>query len=150
MEGRIAARRIGLLPWGRALSRGAVRIYALRVLAVICAFQIGGLHWLAMQAMAWTGMLVKRTQETTVVEAVRTTFDGDHPCPLCQAVQDGQQREQESDMTVALEAVLKLNFLRPGVVALPAPSAAEVEYRDYVALGNLRMDSPPTPPPRLA
>ena len=127
-----------------------MRIYALRILAVICAFQVGGLHWLAMQTMAWTGMLVKRSQETTVVEAVRTTFDGDHPCALCQAVQNGHQREQESDNTVALEAVLKLNFLRPGVVTVPAPSAADVDYRDGVAMGSLRMDSPPTPPPRLA
>ena len=127
-----------------------MRLYAFRILAALCALHVSGAHWFAMQAMAWTGMLVSRSQETTVVEAVRTTFDGDHPCPLCQAVEEAQKREQENSTATALETVLKLTFVRPSPLFLPFPTATSFEFLSVCAELEPRIEAPPTPPPQLA
>src|SRR5688572_27774761 len=60
-------------------SRESVRSVLLRALAIVCALQVSGAHWLALQTVAWTGMLVTRSQQAGVEEAMRTTFDGQHP-----------------------------------------------------------------------
>jgi hypothetical protein len=132
------------------LSRKPVRLYAFRVLAVICALHVSGAHWLALQAVAWTGMLVARTQQGSVQEAVRTTFDGDHPCPLCHVVEEGRRQQQEQDPVQILEQLAKLNFLKPQPIFLPQPTMAGFLYPGTMELGISRGETPPTPPPRLA
>ena len=117
---------------------------------MICALHVSGAHWLALQAVAWTGMLVARTQQGSVEEAVRTTFDGDHPCSLCQVVEEGRRQQQENDPAPILEQLAKLNFLKPQSVRLPQPTMAGFIYPGASELGVLRGESPPTPPPRLA
>ena len=95
-------------------------------------------------------MIVSRAQTATVSEAVRTTFDGEHPCALCQAVEEGKQREQESDMPKLTEVLAKVSFLRPANVELPAPTSAPNLFCERVTLACPRMDAPPSPPPKLA
>src|SRR6188768_3978782 len=93
------------------LRQSPVRFTAFRILAILCALHVSGAHWLALQTAAWTGMLVSRSQSATVSEAVRTTFDGDHPCPLCQAVEEGQQREKDQESARLIEVLGNLNFI---------------------------------------
>ena len=95
-------------------------------------------------------MLVSRAQTATVSEAVSTTFDGDHPCALCQAVEEGQQRDRENDTARLAEALAKLSFLRPPAVDIPAPTSEIVHFQERVTLVCPRVDTPPSPPPRLA
>jgi hypothetical protein len=135
---------------GGLVNHALVRLHAFRVLAVICALHVSGTHWLALQTVAWTGMLVARTQQSSVEEAVRTTFDGDHPCPLCQAVEEGRRQQQEKETIPVLEQLAKLSFLKPQPIHLPEPTMAGILYPGVMELGMLRGEAPPTPPPRLA
>ena len=127
-----------------------MRHHAFRVLAVICALHVSGAHWLALQAVAWTGMLVARAQQVSVEEAVRTTFDGDHPCPLCHVVEEGRRQQQEQEPVQILEQLAKLNFLKPQPILIPQPTMAGFLYPSTLVLGVSRGEVPPTPPPRLA
>lgn len=57
---------------------------------------IGG-QWMALQGVAWLSMAVTYTVETgSVATGLSQTFDGEHPCPLCKAVQKGSQEERDS------------------------------------------------------
>ena len=127
-----------------------MRSIAFKFLAVVCALYVSGAHWCALQAFAWTGMLVSRAQATTVSEAVATTFDGDHPCALCQAVEDAQQREKENDSALLLEALAKVSYLRPAALAVPMPTSEAMIFCERVRLVCPRVDAPPLPPPKLA
>ena len=95
-------------------------------------------------------MIVTRAQTATVSEAVSTTFDGDHPCALCQVVEEGQQREKESDTARLAEVLAKLSFLRPPAVEVPAPTSVIFDFEARVTLVSPRVDAPPSPPPKLA
>jgi hypothetical protein len=127
-----------------------VRSILLRALAVVCALHVSGVHWLALQTVAWTGMLVARSQKAGVEEAVRTTFDGQHPCRLCEAVKEGHKQEREEMPFVVVQALAKANFLQPQVVRVPEPSVAIISYGWLECRGSARGETPPTPPPRLA
>jgi hypothetical protein len=53
-------------------------------LAVVSALVVTlGAHWALLQTVAWVGMIITYSQETTLAEAVEMTFDGEHPCRLC-------------------------------------------------------------------
>jgi hypothetical protein len=92
---------------------------------------------------------VSRAQTASVSEAVSTTFDGDHPCALCQAVEQGREREQDPDTLPALRMLADVSFVRPAGVVLPPPASVELTYLDRVETAFLRADSPPLQPPRL-
>jgi hypothetical protein len=66
------------------------------VLVFLLTLAIGG-HWAVLQATAWTTMLLRFSSETTVAEAVKKTFDAQHPCSLCKMVQKGKAQEKQRD-----------------------------------------------------
>jgi hypothetical protein len=67
-----------------------------------------GLHWAALQTVAWGTMLTANlSSQQSVTEAVSQTFDGEHPCPLCKAIAAGKKSEKQSDQ---LTLKLKLEF----------------------------------------
>src|SRR6184192_2864605 len=65
---------------------------------VVCAlvFAIGA-HWTLLQSIAWVGMAVSYTQNSTLKEALLKTFDGKHPCTLCKVVQQGKNAQKKQD-----------------------------------------------------
>jgi hypothetical protein len=127
-----------------------VRSRVHQLLAIICALHVSGVHWLALQTVAWTGMLVSRTQTASITEAVSTTFDGDHPCPLCRAVEEAQRKQTQDEPVPVLEQLGKLNFVNPIATAIPAPTVGGFQFPALIQAGELRSESPPTPPPLLA
>ena len=113
-------------------------------LTLVCA--IGG-HWALLQSVAWMGMLVNYTHNSSFVEAVEKTFDGKHPCAICKAVKEGKKCEQ-SQTLVKLET--KIDFwlaVGPGKIYLNATFAI---IPSLLPSAPVRNESPPTPPPRLA
>jgi hypothetical protein len=127
-----------------------VRPALLRIFAIICALHVSGAHWALLQSVAWTGMLVSRSQQTGVEEAVRTTFDGEHPCRLCVVVKEGQKQQSEKRPDSALELMAKTNFLQPAVALAPAPASVAFNYRILEIHGAERAESPRLQPPRVA
>ncbi len=83
-----------------------------------------GAHWAALQTVAWTTMLADNLRTHSVVEAVTRTFDGRHPCCLCQAIAAGKKSEKKNEFTLQLK---KLEFPPAAVrFVLVAPSRFEL------------------------
>jgi hypothetical protein len=114
------------------------------VIAALCSAI--GLHWCALQSIAWTTMVLEYSRDAPFKEALAKTFDGRHPCSLCHAVQTGKKSEQKNNVQV----VTKIDFY---CAPSANPRVHEFQPFDYAtdpAALIARTDSPLTPPPRLA
>ncbi len=107
-----------------------------------------GLHWAVLQSVAWTSMLIERTQNGSFVEAIQTTFDGQHPCKLCQVVREGKSVEK---VPSSLTKLPKVEISTPETVAIwVCPPQVEPVLRRAMPVPASRLDPPALPPPRLA
>lgn len=107
-----------------------------------------GLHWAALQTVAWAGMIVAYAKDASVREAISKTFDGRHPCPLCKAIERGRQQEQQQHQ----QSLKPSGKLDPGILNPPL-------YLDFYCLfappeaqpihALTRVEPPPKPRPRL-
>ena len=75
----------------------------------LALLQILGGHWAFLQTGAWIGMVVQYSQEVGLKTALGQTFDGEHPCSVCKAIQDGKKQEQKK--APLLHAELKKDYL---------------------------------------
>ena len=104
-----------------------------------------GLHWIALQSLAWTTMVIDYSKSAPLCQAIAQTFDGAHPCSLCHVVNKGKNSEKKQDLQSSTPKIdmicapLASQFVRAFV-------SFEYEKRDSfsVELGH----SPPVPPPR--
>lgn len=124
-----------------------------RIVAVVLLSFALGLHWAALQSAAWTSMLIERIQSASLADALRTTFDGKHPCNICIVVRDGRAAEQGNPAasTEAGKQSPQLELtLSPApwlwVLDPPACMPAVTTVMGFAA----RLDPPPIPPPRFA
>lgn len=116
----------------------------LAVLALVAS--VGG-HWAVLQGVAWTTMLARYSQSMPLTQALAYTFDGQHPCHLCLAVQHGQKEEQqESKVKPPQKLVL---FLDHQSVAVLSPTTTEPDFV-FSEQSPLRSERPPHPPPKAA
>jgi hypothetical protein len=113
------------------------------VVAVLCISL--GLQWAMLQGAAWTGMLISFAREGSLIEAVTKTFDGKHPCALCNAVKKGQKQDQEQTVNKPMK---KLEAVLATVVYLVAPAPTLVEFAPVTQSGERRTLAPPRTPPR--
>lgn len=120
---------------------------AIRITVVLLLVLSLGLHWAFLQTVAWTGMLVSYAQQGTFTEAVSKTFDGEHPCKMCQFVEQGRAQERQQDQQAA-KTCLKLE---PGLVWCETVVLAAVPHGWVVGndtFSPTRSDQPPKPRPR--
>ena len=113
------------------------------VLALVVS--IGG-HWALLQSVAWTQMLVERTQQASFGEAVKTTFDGAHPCALCKRIADGKKREQQPSQTLSK---VKLDVIVERAVVAFFPPRPDVNFAQIEMSGEARTERPALLPPRV-
>ena len=120
-----------------------------KLLILCCALYLSGAHWTILQTTAWTGMLVSRSLNASVSEAIQTTFDGKHPCGMCSAIADGKQNEERSQKD--FELLKKLGDFQ---CAAWLPAEIEPHFHSHAVLWPLfspvalaRTTAPPTPPP---
>src|SRR3954471_21635395 len=57
-----------------------------------------GLHWIALQSLAWTTMVIDYSKRAPLCRAIAQTFDGKHPCSLCHAVNKGESSKKKQDV----------------------------------------------------
>ncbi len=107
---------------------------------------IGG-HWALLQSVAWTQMLVARSQTGSLVEAVKTTFDGAHPCSLCKRIADGHDEERPPAQS---SAKVKLDFVIAPQSTLICVSVAAMGWPLMEKSARPRAEQPSLPPPRTA
>src|SRR6184192_2118682 len=101
-------------------------------------------HWALLQSIAWVGMAVSYSQNGTLKEALVKTFDGQHPCKLCKAVQEGKKSERKQ---APQKPITKLDFfcLTPSLT-VKAPAFVPVSTDSAGATSALG-EAPPKPPP---
>ena len=105
-----------------------------------------GTHWLALQTVAWAGMIVSYSETAPLRTALAETFDGQHPCPLCKAIAAGKKSEKKNDFTLQSK---KLEFPpAPDNVTPVAPSHFQFLPLADNASAKTLFHTPPTPPPR--
>jgi hypothetical protein len=105
-----------------------------------------GLHWLVLQSVAWTTMVVKYSQQQSFGVAICRTFDGDHPCSLCHVVNKGNNSEKKSDVQFVSQKIDMICLARrPRLIA----SFERINYRPRNVFAYQTDDSPPVPPPRF-
>jgi hypothetical protein len=105
-----------------------------------------GFHWLALQSVAWTTMLVANARHAPLTEAVAKTFDGAHPCELCHAVAAGKKSEKRSEV---LPAVAKMDLICTTRTLSWLPPWVSFECPRMNSALPERWQTPPVPPPRL-
>jgi hypothetical protein len=112
------------------------------IFALCCAI---GLHWLTLQSIAWTSMIIDYSKRGTLCQAIAQTFDGAHPCSLCHIVDKGKTTEKKSDLQLLTPKIDMICTKRAITLIRPCASI------DYVA-GHFSVfklgESPPVPPPR--
>lgn len=110
-------------------------------------FTLGG-QWVALQSVAWTGMFINFVQTAPVGEALKMTFDGEHPCSICHLVREGR-KSQESDREPQSSSQIKLLPLPILDLALSHPAQLQPAFATD-ALPASGTPAPPKPPPRRA
>src|SRR3989454_9501446 len=120
-----------------------LRLSNLLVIAAL-VFSLG-LHWMVLQSVAWIGMIVTYSQNAPLKEALVKTFDGQHPCKLCKAVQEGKKSEKKQPPEKPMN---KLDLFCPSPsAALKAPAAPPL-FTSFTGATSALGAAPPTPPPR--
>ena len=111
---------------------------------------VGG-HWAFLQAVAWSGMLVKYSAASGLWVGLQQTFDGEHPCPLCCAIKKAQgQGSAAENLTPAQPEtrLLATSTLSGRIDRTPAPAWRHATA--HVHHPERALDPPPLPPPRSA
>ena len=129
-------------------SVGRLACWGRRALVLLLCLTLG-LHWTVLQSVAWTGMLIGNLGENSVVEAVEKTFDGEHPCPLCLAVKEGQKQEKDDSKPLAAKSVKKFEAVLVAETRLVAPPAQIRSFPRLVSRFDGRSERPSMPPPRV-
>ena len=114
--------------------------------AVVLALTIG-LQWAVLQSVAWTSMLIERAHSGSFVGAVKTTFDGHHPCKLCRVVAAGKNAEKKSARSLKLAKVELCLSNQATPIPEPPTLAALLGFKAETA--PERADVPAFRPPRV-
>lgn len=118
-----------------------------RLVVFLAAVQILGGHWLALQSVAWFGMIASYSRSHSLGVAIEKTFDGANPCGLCTVVKSGREQEQKQQVS---KVVWKLDAVLAPALALPQPDGSRWEYFEQDSIMAERALAPPTPPPQAA
>jgi hypothetical protein len=76
-----------------------------KALLLLMLLTLTGGQWAVLQSMAWAGMLMNRVRTEQLHQALMSTFDGNHPCPLCDAVQKGRKSESKSEVVLKIPRI---------------------------------------------
>ena len=111
------------------------------------AWQIGLPQGL-LQAVAWGWMITTYSQESGFGEGLRKTFDGQHPCSLCERI--AQIRPDSTPATLSALSALPADFLWVlDTVTGRISNSREVSHFSSIAyLMGADRASPALPPPR--
>jgi hypothetical protein len=116
-----------------------------KIFVMVALIATTGMHWAALQSVAWTTMLADNLRTHSITEAVTQTFDGRHPCCLCKAIVAAKKSEKKNEFTVQTQKLefppVKENFV------LIAPSHFQLLPQVNFSAESLNQQ-PLTPPPR--
>ena len=105
-----------------------------------------GLHWAALQSIAWAGMLVNYARSGSIASAIEMTFDGKHPCPLCNAIAKARQGGKKPDLQLGS----KIDMDHERQAELLIPPLFDFSWPVLDSSGSAFSPEPIVPPPRAA
>jgi hypothetical protein len=117
-----------------------------RVITIVALCCTIGLHWIALQSVAWTAMLIENSKHVPLRAAIARTFDGAHPCSICHVVGKGKSSEKKSDLQWSTQ---KIDMICAFCASSPVQPFAPFEYVTKNFSISERGHSPPVPPPRF-
>ena len=119
-----------------------------RWVVAVALFIVAGGHWGTMQTVAWAGMLWNYTQaDGSLLSGVKKTFDGEHPCAMCNSIKTAKEKEQSKPVTLVSAKKIE-SVPAPLSAALPARECREFVYLDYAGMiSGLPAEAPPVPVP---
>jgi len=99
-----------------------------QIIAAIAMFFIIGGHWGLLQTVAWTQMIwTYTTQDGSVLAGAKKTFDGEHPCHMCESIKHAKKQEKKSPETIAATKKIELLALESSRI-LPLPASADFQF----------------------
>jgi len=105
-----------------------------------------GLHWIALQSLAWTTMVIDYSKRAPLCQAIAQTFDGAHPCSLCHVVSKGKNSEKKQDFRSSAPKIDMICAPHGNRIERPfVPFEYAIRHCLSFELGQ----PPPVPPPRL-
>jgi hypothetical protein len=111
-----------------------------------------GSQWLVLQGVAWTGMLIQYSIDENIVAGVQKTFDGEHPCAMCKAIDKAASRPVDEQQSGAIQqqSTVRLDGLmfRRDNVDPPSFSLKKAHCSDELQPHEFSLQ-PPVPPPRF-
>ena len=116
-------------------------------LIFLAMFSIAGGHWAVLQTVAWTGMVIEYSKDSSLAAAQNKTFSGKAPCKMCKTIETG--KEKESRLPATIKADKKIDkFLARTVQSAPLPPAGSYFYPPvFEDAASARPMSPPAPVP---
>lgn len=106
-----------------------------------------GVHWDAIQVVAWGRMFAENARTLPVLGALRQTFDPAKMCGMCCAVQEAKREQREAALPGLGEGKAPL-VIQPVVrIAVVAP-AGRSWIVDEADVADAEREAPPVPPPR--
>jgi hypothetical protein len=114
-------------------------------LVVVALVLMTGLHWAALQTVAWTTMLAGDLCCEHFSQAVNHTFDGRHPCCLCKAIAAAQKNQKKSE---AAASSLKMEFPLANKTWRPVPPGRFEMLFAADRFADALPSKPLLPPPR--
>lgn len=92
-------------------------------------------------------MIVDYSRHVSLAEAVKQTFDGEHPCDLCKSIHAAKHQEKKQE---AVSITFKPDLICAARKVTLRPHCTDFLFFDLRTSASIRSDSPPTPPPRSA
>jgi len=121
---------------------------------IVTALHLAGGHWGLLQVVAWAEMLRSYTQEKGIVQGMKETFDGEHPCPMCCRLAEAREKEEKQAPAPPLkdsEKLIKWFSTCPETGVLAQRWSHGCEKADFAPpsqSGAQWSVRPPSPPPR--
>jgi hypothetical protein len=126
------------------MSRACVAVGKWFMVLSLCAAI--GLHWVALQSVAWAGMLLSYSHSGSMTSAIEKTFDGRHPCPLCNAIQKGEQSGKKQEFQIS--GKIDMDFQTQAVLLIPP--VQDFSWPAFATEGPGFSPEPSVPPPKAA
>jgi hypothetical protein len=106
-----------------------------------------GLHWAVFQSVAWLGMVISYSQQAPLTEALSQTFDGKHPCSLCNRIAEAKKGQHKSERQFEIKKLEGVDLRRANPIL---PTASFICHTTGNTTAPLLSEAPPVPPPRVA
>ena len=101
-----------------------------------------------LQTVAWGWMITTYSQESGLKEGLRKTFDGNHPCGLCERIAQSRPDSAPATLAPVTPAPIDLLWTLSSVTGdLPRHQSNDLSFSS-VSPRDLDPASPLLPPPR--